>query len=208
LLCETLAKLTRPPRVLVAASAIGYYGHRGDEILTEVSPPGRGFLADVCRDWEAATEPAVTRGIRVVNLRMGVVLSPAGGALAKMLPPFQLGIGGRLGSGTQYMSWVAMDDVVGAIHHALITEQLHGPVNMVAPHPVTNREFTKALGRALSRPAVLPVPPFALRLLFGELADEGLLASDRIVPSKLLESGYTFRYPDLGGALGHVLGKG
>jgi uncharacterized protein len=205
LLCETLARLSSPPKVLVSASAIGYYGDRGEQILTEDSPPGRGFLAEVCRVWEAATEPARQRGLRVVPLRFGVVLSPAGGALAKMLPPFRLGLGGMVGSGRQYMSWIALDDVVGAIQHAIVTDTLQGPTNAVAPQAVTNQEFTKTLGKALGRPTVFPLPAFAARLMFGEMADELLLASTRVRPAKLLGSGYRFRYPELEDALRHVL---
>ena len=205
-LCETLAQLPHPPKVVICASAIGYYGDRGEELLTEESSAGSGFLAQLCQDWEAATEPAVKRGIRVVNLRTGIVLSPAGGALAKMLLPFKLGVGGRLGSGVQYMSWVSIDDVVGAIDYALANESLSGPVNVVAPTPVTNREFTKTLGRVLSRPTVLPAPAFVLRLVLGQLADEALLSSARVSPTKLLVKGYHFRYPNLEAALRHVLG--
>jgi hypothetical protein len=207
-LCATLAGLAQPPKVLVAASAIGYYGDRGDEILREESPPGSNFLAGVGREWEAATEPAAQKGIRGVNLRIGVVLSTAGGALARMLFPFQMGLGGEIGSGKQYMSWIAIDDLVSIIVHALTTDSLRGPVNAVSPHPVTNREFTKTLGRVLGRPTVFPMPAFAARLAFGEMADELLLASARVEPAKVLASGYTFRYPELEGALRHVLGQG
>lgn len=206
LLCESLARLPKPPRVIVCASAIGYYGDRGDETLTESSAKGSGFLAQLCEEWERATEPAARRGIRVVLLRIGVVLSPAGGALAKMLPPFRLGLGGPLGHGRQVMSWIAIDDAIGAIHHALVTDRLQGPVNLAAPHPVTNQEFTRVLGRVLARPAVLPVPPFALRLLFGELADEALLAGAKVLPARLLDTGYAFRFPELDPALRHLLG--
>jgi len=205
ILCEALARLPSPPQTFVSASAIGYYGDRGDEVLTEESGPGTGFLAEVCQGWEAATGPAIERGIRVVSLRIGVILSPEGGALAKMLPVFRLGLGGWLGSGRQYMSWVALDDVIRAIHHVLDAESLRGPVNVVSPHPVTNREFTKILGRTLGRPALMPVPAVALRLLLGELADEALLASARILPSKLSASGYPFALPDLEGALRRLL---
>jgi hypothetical protein len=205
LLCETLTRLSSPPKVLVSASAIGYYGHRGEETLTDDSPPGQGFLAEVCRAWEAATEPARQQGIRVVQLRLGVVLSAAGGALAKMLPPFRLGLGGVLGSGQQYMSWIALDDVVGAMQHAIVTEALQGPTNAVAPRAVTNQEFTKTLGKVLGRPTAIPLPAFAARLMFGEMADELLLASARIQPTKLLASGYQFHYPELEEALQHVL---
>ena len=205
LLCETIVKLPQAPRVLVAASAIGYYGDRGDEILTEASPPGAGFLADTCRAWEAATEPAEKKGIRVVHLRIGVVLSPAGGALAKMLTPFKLGLGGKIGSGKQFMSWVALDDVVGAILHALTTEGLRGAVNAVAPNAVTNLEFTKTLGRVLSRPTIFPMPAFAARAAFGEMADELLLAGAHVQPAQLQAGGYRFQYPQLEGALRHLL---
>lgn len=207
LLAQTLAGRAQPPKVMVCASAVGYYGDRGDEILREGSPPGSGFLAQVCTEWEAAAEPARQKGIRVVHLRMGVVLSPDGGALAKMLPPFKMGVGGKVGSGNQYMSWIALDDVVGAIEHALTTEALRGPVNAVAPYPVTNLEFTQALGRVLSRPTVFPMPAGAARLAFGQMADELLLASARVEPARLSASGYRFRYPTLESALRHLLGK-
>ena len=207
LLCETLARLDRPPKTLVCASAIGYYGDRGDETLTEASAPGSGFLPEVGRAWESATEPAARKGIRVVNLRFGVVLSAKGGALAKMLLPFRMGAGGTLGDGCQYMSWIAMDDAVGAIHHALTTDALRGPANAVSPQPVTNREYTKTLGRVLRRPTVFPMPAFAARLAFGEMADALLLSSQRVAPERLKETGYAFRFPDLEGALRHALGR-
>ncbi|MEE8302600.1 MAG: TIGR01777 family oxidoreductase [Candidatus Tectomicrobia bacterium] len=207
ILCEALAQLANPPKVLVSASAIGYYGDRGDDMLRETSRPGTDFLAHVCRDWEAATAPAAQRGIRVVHLRIGVILSRAGGALAKMLGPFTMGVGGVVGSGQQYMSWIAIDDVIGAIHHVLITESLQGPVNVVAPQAVTNREFTKTLGRVLVRPTLFPMPAFAARALFGDMADALLLASTRVEPARLQETGYEFRYPDLEGALRHLLRK-
>ena len=206
-LCETLAKLEDPPKVILSASAIGYYGNRGDEALNENSGPGTGFLADVCREWEEATEPARRSGIRVVNLRIGVVLSPAGGALAQMLPPFQAGAGGVVGSGRQYISWVSIDDLAGIIEHIIGDESLEGPINAVAPRAVTNREFTKTLGRVLQRPTVMSIPSFAARVALGELADEVLLASARVLPQKLHESGYSFRYPELEAALRHVLGR-
>jgi uncharacterized protein len=205
LLSETLAGLSSPPKVLVSASAIGYYGDRGEEPLTDDSAPGRGFLAQVCQAWEAVTEPARAHGIRVVQLRLGVVLSAAGGALAKMLPPFRLGLGGILGSGQQYISWIALDDVVGSIQHAIVTDSLQGPTNAVAPRAVTNREFTKTLGKVLGRPTAIPLPAFAARLMFGEMADELLLASARVQPAKLLASGYEFRRPELEAALQHLL---
>ena len=207
LLCEALQRLPHPPTVLVCASAVGYYGNRGDEPLTEDSPRGKGFLADVCEAWEAATKPAAEQGIRVVNLRIGVVLTPAGGALGTMLRPFKLGIGGTLGSGRQHMSWIAMDDLIGTIYHAIITDTLDGPVNAVAPSALTNADFTRILAQVLHRPSLLPVPAFVLRLLFGELTDEGLLASTRVTPRKLLQSGYVFQYPDLEGTLRHLLGR-
>lgn len=206
-LSDSLARLAQSPQVLVCASAIGYYGDRGAERLTEDSAPGSGFLAEVCREWEGAAEPARQRGIRVVHLRTGIVLSPTGGALAKMIPPFRMGVGGRIGSGNQYMSWIAMDDLVGIFHHVLTTETLHGPVNAVAPHPVTNLEFTTTLGRVLARPTVFPMPAFAARLAFGEMANDLLLASAHVEPTRLLNAGYAFRYPELEGALRHVLGK-
>lgn len=205
--CEALAELPQPPRVLVAASAIGVYGDRGEEMLTEESAPGAGFLAEVCREWEAAAEPAQRAGIRAVHLRFGMILSPQGGALGKMLTPFLLGAGGRMGSGRQYMSWVAIDDAIGAVLHALATGDLRGPVNVVAPTPVTNAEFARTLGRVLRRPAMMPLPAFAARLAFGEMADALLLASARVVPVKLQASGYAFRFPDLEAALRHLLGR-
>jgi uncharacterized protein (TIGR01777 family) len=193
--------------VLVCASAIGWYGDRGDEVLTEDSAAGSGFLAEVCRDWETATEPATACGIRVVHLRVGVILSPAGGALAKMLLPFRLGAGGVIGSGRQWVSWIALDDAVGAIHHALCTETLRGPVNAVCPQPITNREYTKTLGRVLWRPTLFPMPAFAARLAFGEMANELLLASTRVQPARLLATGYRFRDPELEDALRFLLGR-
>ena len=208
LLARTLAALERPPRVLVSASAIGFYGDRGDEELTEQSPAGSGFLSEVCREWEAATEAAEAKGIRVVHARLGVVLSRAGGALAKMLTPFRLGVGGVVGNGRQYMSWVTLDDTAAALGHLLATETASGPVNMAAPAPVTNREFTAVLGRVLRRPAVFPVPGFVARLMFGEMADALLLASTRVKPDNLLASGYAFRHRSLAEGLRHVLGTG
>lgn len=206
-LARTLASLPRPPSALICASAIGIYGSRGDEILTEASPPGTGFLAEVGVAWERAADAARQAGIRVVHLRIGIVLSPRGGALAKMLPPFLAGLGGRLGSGTQYMSWVSIDDVVGACYHALRTPTLSGPVNVTAPHPVTNADFTATLARVLRRPAMLPVPAVGLRLLFGEMGEALLLQGQRVLPRALLDSGYAFRYPDLEPALRHLLGR-
>ena len=206
-LSEALARLDDPPKILISASAIGFYGDRGEEVLNEQSAAGDDFLAEVCREWELATRPAATKGTRVVNLRFGVILSREGGALAKMLTPFKLGVGGRVGSGEQYMSWITLDDVVGAIYFALTNEALHGPVNIVAPQPVTNEQFTKTLGHVLSRPTLFPAPAFALRLAFGEMADALLLSSMRVEPLRLKESGYVFQYPELEGALRHVLKK-
>lgn len=205
LLARTLASLDRPPAVLACASAVGYYGDRGDEALTEESPPGTGFLASVCRDWEAAASPAVEAGIRVLHLRFGVVLSPAGGALARMLGPFRMGMGGPIGSGRHYVSWIAIDDALGAVVHALSSETLRGPMNVASPGPVTHLEFARTLGRVLGRPTLLAVPAFGLRLLFGEMATEVLLASQRLEPARLLSTGYEFRYPNLEGALRHLL---
>lgn len=206
-LAEALAGRPRPPRVLVSASASGYYGDRGETWVSETSPPGDDFLGRLAVEWEAATEPAARAGIRVVNLRTGIVLSPAGGALGKMLTPFKAGLGGVLGSGTQYMSWIAIDDVLGAIQHALASDGVSGPVNAAAPEPVTNATFTKTLARVLGRPAVVPVPAFALRLLFGEMADAALLSSTRVRPDRLLATGYRFRFTDLERALRHLLGR-
>ena len=207
LLCESLANLNHPPQVLICASAIGYYGSRGTEVMNEGSASGTGFLAEVCREWETATEFVGHTEIRVVNLRMGIVLSLAGGPLEKMLPPFKMGVGGILGKGRQYMSWIALDDAVGAIYHTLVTDSLQGPVNNVAPYPVTNREFTKALGRVLRRPTLFPLPSFGLRIMFGrEMANELFLSSTRVEPARLLETGYAFQYPGLEDALRHVLG--
>jgi uncharacterized protein (TIGR01777 family) len=201
-----LARLAPRPALLLNASALGIYGDRGDEELTEGSAPGAGFLADVCRDWEGATAEAEAAGARVVLLRIGVVLSMAGGALPRMLPPFRLGLGGRLGSGRQYMSWISLDDLVAAAIWILERPSLRGAIHACAPAPVTNAEFTRALGRVLGRPASLAVPPFALRLLIGEFADAGLLSSQRAVPARLLASGFDFRHPDIDGALRHALG--
>jgi len=207
LLCEALADLSTPPKTLVCASAVGYYGDRGEELLTEESPAGKGFLPDVCREWEAASGPAARKGIRVVTLRIGVVLTPKGGALSRMLPAFRAGLGGVLGSGKQYVSWIALDDLPGIVLHALAREELRGPVNAVAPRPVTNRELTEALGKVLSRPTLLPVPAFAVRLALGEMADALLLSGARAVPRRLEETGYRFRFPELFGALRYLLGK-
>jgi len=208
LISEALAALTRPPKVFVAASAIGYYGDRDSESLDESSSAGSNFLAHVCVPWEKATEAAARAGIRVVNLRIGVVLAADGGALAKMITPFKFGLGGKIGSGRQYMSWIEIDDVVGAINHVIANESLRGPVNAVAPNPVTNAEFTATLGKVLSRPTLFPMPAFAARLAFGEMGDELLLGSTRVYPKKLQESGYKFRFNQLEPALAHLLRTG
>jgi uncharacterized protein (TIGR01777 family) len=213
LLARALVNQDRTPRVFVCASAIGYYGDQGDTLLDESADPGNDFLAQLCRDWEEAAQvardpyPSYRRGIRVVHLRTGLVLSSHGGALAKMLPPFKLGLGGVMGSGHQYYSWIAIDDVVGAIEHILSRDALSGPVNLTAPDPVTNREFTATLARVLRRPAVFPMPAFAARMLFGEMADALLLSSARVVPSRLTDSGYQFCHPHLEGALRDLLGR-
>jgi hypothetical protein len=206
LLAEGLAGLERPPRVLACASAIGFYGDRGDAEQTEADPLGRGFLAEVCRDWESACEPAVKRGIRVANLRIGLVLSAQGGALRKMLPVFRLGLGGRVGDGRQWISWITLDDLVRIVEQVLFDDALAGAVNAVAPHPVRNGEFTQALARVLGRPAVLPVPAFALRLALGEMADELLLSGTRAVPKRLSERGFRFEHAEIEPAL-HALLK-
>ena len=208
LLAQAIARARRRPGVLVSASAIGIYGSRGDEVLTENSPAGDtelDFLAEVSREWEAAAEPARASGVRVIHPRFGVVLSHEGGALKKMLLPFRLGLGGRLGNGTQWMSWISIDDVVGAMLHVLLTDSFSGPVNLVAPEPVRNRDFTAILGRVLSRPTPFAVPAAALRLTLGEMANSTLLASARVLPKRLLAAGYRFEHPDLETALQHVL---
>jgi uncharacterized protein (TIGR01777 family) len=207
LLAEALAGLDRKPEALVCASAIGWYGDRGDELLDETSEPGDGFLADVCREWEAAADPARDAGIRVVHLRFGVVLWPAHGALERLLVPFRLGAGGPVGDGRQFWSWVSLDDVIGAIVHAAATPELEGPVNVTAPHPVRNRAFARTLGRVLGRPSLLPAPAPVLRLALGEMADALLLASARVRPARLEASGYAFLDPELEAALGHMLGR-
>ena len=207
LLAETVAGLSEKPGAMICASAIGYYGDRGNELLREESEPGEAFLSKVVEEWEAAAKPAREAGIRVANLRFGIVLSPEGGALGTTLPIFKLGGGGKVGSGRQWWSWVALDDVVGALVHALENESVEGPVNVVAPNPMTNAEYTKVLGDVLNRPTVLPAPAPALRLGLGQVADELLLASARVEPAKLKESGYDFRYPELKGALRHLLNR-
>lgn len=207
LLAGALVDLPRPPEVMVSASASGHYGDRGNELLSEESAPGDNFLAGVCQEWEAAANPAREAGVRVVHPRFGVVLSTEGGALATTLPIFKLGGGGRIGSGRQYLSWISIDDVVGAILHALTTNFLEGPVNVTVPDPPTNAEYTKTLGQVLNRPTIFPLPALAARLALGEVADELLLASQRIEPARLKETGYSYRYPELEGALRHLLGR-
>ena len=192
--------------MLVTASAIGYYGDAGETLLDEQSPAGDDFLAEVCQEWEKASQPAHDAGIRVVNLRIGVVLSRRGGALAKMLTPFRLGLGGRVGSGQQYMSWIALPDLVGVIRHAINSDSLSGSLNGVAPAPVTNAEFTRTLGKVLGRPTLFPLPTFMARLMFGEMADALLLSSTRVSSEKLEQSGYQFKFPDLESAIRGVLG--
>jgi len=196
---------TGQPRVIVAASATGYYGNRGDEELTEESTPGSGFLAEVCQEWESAATPAADAGVRVVNLRIGVVLAKHGGALPAMLPAFRVGLGGPVGSGRQYWSWITLDDVVGAFLFALNSEVLHGPVNAVAPAAVRNAEFVRALAKALHRPAIFPLPAFVVRTVFGEMGEALLLGSARVRPAKLEAAGYKYRHPELGEALNATL---
>ncbi len=204
-LCGVLLRSDLRPHVLASASAVGFYGDRGDAILTEASPAGHGFLAEVAGEWEAAVRPAVEAGIRAVQLRFGVVLSKAGGALAAMLTPFRMGMGGRVGSGRQYVSWISLDDAVRAVRFVLDTGSLSGPVNVTAPNPVTNADFARALARRLGRPSVVPVPAFAVRALLGEAADELLLASARVMPARLLEAGFSFRHATLETALAAAL---
>jgi len=207
LLCETLAKLDHKPSMLCSASAIGFYGDRGDALLEETAPAGEGFLADLCQQWEQETGPASDAGIRVVNLRIGVVMSPQGGALSKMLLPFKLGLGGVIGSGQQFVSWIELGDLISAIRFVIENDSLHGPVNATAPEPVTNHELTKTLGQVLHRPTIFPMPGFAARLAFGEMADEMLLCSSHVLPRSLTEAGFSFDHPNLESALRHLLNK-
>jgi uncharacterized protein (TIGR01777 family) len=205
-IAEAVAKAPHPPRVFISASAVGYYGSRGDEILREDSPSGEGFAAEICRQWEAAARPAAAAGIRCVQMRIGVVMSADGGALQKMLLPFRLGMGGRLGDGRQWWSWVSVKDVVGAIRHVLNNDSLQGAVNTVALNPVTNADFTRTLASVLKRPALFPMPAFAVRLVFGQMGEELFLASQRVEPAKLTASGYQFQHPELQKALEEILG--
>jgi len=204
-LARALAGTTHKPKVLVSASATGFYGDRGDEVLTEASEPGSGFLPDVCKAWEEVTKPAEDAGIRVVHIRTGIVLTKSGGALGAMLMPFRLGVGGVMGSGKQYWSWVSVEDLVSIIEFAISNESLGGPVNAVSPHPSTNREFTKAMGRTLSRPTIFPMPGFVARMVIGEMADALLLASTRAMPQRLLDAGFEFEHSDLDATLTHAL---
>ena len=205
LLSDALARLSRPPSVFLSASAIGYYGDRGDESLTEKSAPGKDFLSSVCVEWEEATRPAVEKGIRTVYTRFGIILDPNEGALGKMLPPFRMGVGGRIGDGKQWMSWIALDDVVNGLKFLIEDELVQGPVNFVAPEPVRNSEFTATLGRILKRPTFFPIPAFGARLAFGEMADALLLSSQRVEPSVLEDKGFLFTWPTLEPALRHLI---
>ena len=205
LLSEALVRFPQPPKLFICASATGYYGNRGDELLDEQSSPGRDFLAEVCREWEAAAQSVAEHGARVVNLRFGIVLASQGGALRKMLPAFRFGVGGKLGDGRQYWSWIAIDDLLSVIRHVLRNDALRGPVNVVSPQPVTNGEFTRTLGSVLRRPTLFRVPDLAVRFLFGEMGEAALLASCRALPSRLEHSGFAFQFPTLKAALSHLV---
>ncbi len=207
LLSEALSRLEPLPRTLICASATGYYGNRGDEILDEQSMPGHGFLPEICKEWEAAAQPAEAAGIRVAQLRFGIILNAEGGALKRMLPPFKLGLGGKLGDGHAYWSWITLDDVLRIILRVLDEDSLRGAINAVSPSPVTNAEFTKTLGKVLGRPTLMPISPFILRVAFGEMAEEALLGSFRVIPARLLQHGYEFKFASLEGALRHLLHK-
>lgn len=204
-LAQALARSKHKPQVFVCSSAIGFYGDRGDELLNEQSTSGTGFLSEVCREWEMAAQPAADAGIRTISMRTGIVLTPKGAALGKMLLPFKMGVGGRIGNGHQWMSWIDIRDLVGAIHHMIKNDLLHGPVNMVAPKPVTNVEFTRTLASVLSRPAIFPVPAFVVKLAFGEMGETVLLGSQRVEPAQLLGSGYPFRFSELQASLTSLL---
>lgn len=205
LLVDSLVRMKTLPKTFISASAIGFYGDRGEDVMTEASLPGKGFLPDVCRAWEAAGAPLADKGVRVVHLRFGIILAPHGGALGKMLLPFKMGVGGQIGSGKQWMSWIALDDVLGGIAFALGTPGVRGAVNMVSPQAVTNLEFTKTLGKVLHRPTIFPMPATAARVVFGEMADALLLASTRVQPAALLQTGYHFQWASLETALYHLL---
>ncbi len=207
LLAEALAKMKNPPKLFACASAIGYYGNRGEEMLGESAGPGDDFISTVCEKWEASAASAISAGIRTVFLRIGIVLTPAGGALQKLLPVFSAGLGGPIGTGRQYMSWIGIDDVVDAVLHIAATPSIEGPVNLVSPEPVANMDFSETLGRVLSRPAFVRVPETAVKMVFGQMGKETVLSSTRVIPEKLTASGYRFRHPDLESALSHVLGK-
>ena len=207
LLARTIAAVRTPPRVFLATSAIGIYGSRGDEVLDEASAPGKGFLADVVRQWESAAAPAREAGVRLVHPRMGLVLNPDGGVLAKLLPVFNVGGGGKVGSGAQWMSWIGMHDTVRALEFLMVTDTVHGIVNVCSPNPVTNAQFSHTLGAVLHRPAIATVPEFAVKLMFGEMGEETLLSGQRVNPKCLLGTGFHFDFPDLGSALRHELGK-
>lgn len=207
LLSEALARLSRPPTAFVSASAIGYYGNRGDELLTETSAPGNDFLAGVCIEWENATRAAAQKGIRTVNTRFGIILDAEEGALGKMLTPFRMGIGGRVGNGKQWVSWITIEDVVDGLKAVISDGSVKGPVNFVTPNPVTNAEFTKILGHVLSKPTLFPVPVFGVRLAFGEMADALLLASQRVEPRVMKERGFRFSWPTMEPALRHLLAE-
>jgi uncharacterized protein (TIGR01777 family) len=207
LIAESVARLTPPPKVFINASAIGYYGHRGDEVMDEDACFGGDFISEVCHRWEEATAAAVASGIRTAYLRIGVALSPLGGALKRLLPMFYMGLGAKIASGQQYMSWIDMDDVIGSIYHVVNTPNLKGPVNIVAPHPVTNHELTHTLAQVLGRKAPWTIPKGLIKLTFGQMGEEVLLSSTRVSPLKLLESGYRFRFPELRASLEHLLGK-
>ena len=207
LLARTIARLSSPPKVFISASAIGYYGHRDDEILTEDSAPGDGFLPEVCTAWEKAAKPAIEAGIRTVHPRIGIVLSPKGGALAKMRLPFKLGLGGIIGSGTQYMSWITLDDLISFLLFSIDNDTINGPINAVSPTPVTNREFTKTLGRVLSRPTIFPLPAFAARLALGEMADALLLSSARVLPTRLESLDFSVLHTQLDPTLRFLLNR-
>ena len=207
LLSNAIAQVSRPPSVFVSASAIGYYGNRGDEVLTEKSAPGNDFLANVCVEWENATRPAIEKGIRTVHTRFGIILDANEGALGKMLTPFQMGVGGRVGSGKQWVSWISIEDVVNGLISVIGDKSVSGPVNFVAPNAVTNAEFTKVLGHVLSKPTLFPVPAFGVRMAFGEMADALLLSSQRVKPVVLEERGFRFKWPMLEPALRHLLAR-
>ncbi|NUM34162.1 MAG: TIGR01777 family protein [Candidatus Brocadiae bacterium] len=205
LLAKTFSEMTTPPKMWLCASACGFYGNQGDKKLTEESPKGKGFLSDVCQEWEKETQSVKAKGIRVASLRFGIILSPQGGVLEKMLIPFKLGLGGPIGNGKQYVSWISLDDAVSAIHHCLICEKIQGPVNLVAPEPITNEGFSKLLGKILNRPTVFFIPNMAPRIMLGEMGEELVLYSIRSMPAKLLETGYSFIHPDMETALRYLL---